>query len=283
MLADHARAAGARVEERVTVSGAIIDERTGRVVGVHARRGPRARAGHLPRAARRRLRRRRRAHRAQPAASASATTARSGVAVRRYYTSPRSHDDYLETHLELCDRPGPERPTCCPATAGSSAWATGRRTSGSASCHQSNASGVELPRRCCARWCESLPAEWGFTEENAVNDDRRGRPADGLQPHPASTPTACCSSATRAAWSTPFNGEGIAYAMESAALAAGAVVQALARPEGPARERALAGLPGRGARRARPATTASATGSPTRCATRGWCSTPRATGCRGRR
>jgi flavin-dependent dehydrogenase len=41
----------------------------------------------------------------------------------------------------------------------------------------------------------------------------------------------------------PFNGEGIAYAMESAPLAAEVIVQALARPEGPARERALSVYP----------------------------------------
>jgi flavin-dependent dehydrogenase len=41
----------------------------------------------------------------------------------------------------------------------------------------------------------------------------------------------------------PFNGEGIPYAMESGKLAAEAAVQALARPDGPARERALAGYP----------------------------------------
>ncbi len=41
----------------------------------------------------------------------------------------------------------------------------------------------------------------------------------------------------------PFNGEGIGYAMESAKLAAECVVQALARPDGPPRERALAAYP----------------------------------------
>jgi len=39
----------------------------------------------------------------------------------------------------------------------------------------------------------------------------------------------------------PFNGEGIAYAMESGELAAEIMVQALARAEGPERELALAG------------------------------------------
>jgi len=41
----------------------------------------------------------------------------------------------------------------------------------------------------------------------------------------------------------PFNGEGIAYAMESGELAAEIAVQALARPEGTERERALAAYP----------------------------------------
>jgi flavin-dependent dehydrogenase len=41
----------------------------------------------------------------------------------------------------------------------------------------------------------------------------------------------------------PFNGEGIGFAMETAKIAAQCVVQALARPEGPSRERALLGYP----------------------------------------
>jgi flavin-dependent dehydrogenase len=41
----------------------------------------------------------------------------------------------------------------------------------------------------------------------------------------------------------PFNGEGIAYAMESGELAAEIVAQALARPAGPERERALRHYP----------------------------------------
>jgi flavin-dependent dehydrogenase len=41
----------------------------------------------------------------------------------------------------------------------------------------------------------------------------------------------------------PFNGEGIAYAMESGELAAEIAIQALARPQGTARERVLANYP----------------------------------------
>ena len=41
----------------------------------------------------------------------------------------------------------------------------------------------------------------------------------------------------------PFNGEGIAYAMESGELAAEVIVQALARPTADSRERALQAYP----------------------------------------
>jgi flavin-dependent dehydrogenase len=41
----------------------------------------------------------------------------------------------------------------------------------------------------------------------------------------------------------PFNGEGIDYALEAGHLAADVVLQALARPEGPGRERVLEGYP----------------------------------------
>ena len=91
-------------------------------------------------------------------------------------------------------------------------------------------------------WCAALPEEWGFTEENAVNDiggaalpmgfNRTPVYADGL-----------LLVGDAGGMVNPFNGEGIAYAMQSAALAAATVVQALARPEGPARERALQGYP----------------------------------------
>jgi flavin-dependent dehydrogenase len=43
----------------------------------------------------------------------------------------------------------------------------------------------------------------------------------------------------------PFNGEGISYAMETGRLAAEAAAEALARPEGPAREDVLRRYPAR--------------------------------------
>ena len=61
--------------------------------------------------------------------------------------------------------------------------------------------------------------------------DPRRRAAHGLQPHPALLARGCCCSATPAAWSSPFNGEGISYAMESARFAAEFIIDAApARP-----------------------------------------------------
>ena len=275
MLADHARAAGARIEERVAVSGAVTDERTGRVVGVAARRGPEREPATYT------------APLVVACDGVGARTALSrgigkrddrplGVAVRRYYTSPRSHDDFLETHLELWDRSGTED-RLLPGYGWVFGMGDGTANVGLGILDQSNASGSNY-RTMLRAWCESLPEEWGFTEENAVNDiggaalpmgfNRTPVYADGL-----------LLVGDAGGMVNSFNGEGIAYAMQSAALAAQAVLQARARPGGPGARARAGGLSGRGPGGAAPATTASATGSPTRCATRSSCSTPRATGC----
>ncbi|WP_312030247.1 geranylgeranyl reductase family protein [Actinomycetospora sp. TBRC 11914] len=251
MLADHARAAGARVEEQTAVSGALTDERTGRVVGVEARRGPEREAV---------------TYRAPLVVAADGVGARTalsrgigkrddrplGVAVRRYYTSPRSDDDFLETHLELWDRSGetkrsgarPDRADqdrLLPGYGWVFGMGDGTANVGLGILDQSNATGSNY-RAMLRAWCDSLPAEWGFTEENAVNEiggaalpmgfNRTPVYADGL-----------LLVGDAGGMVNSFNGEGIAYAMQSAALAAEAVLQARARSEGPARERALEGYP----------------------------------------
>lgn len=239
MLADHARAAGARIEERTAVSGAVTDERTGRVVGVTARRGPDREPVTYS------------APLVVAADGVGARTALSrgignrddrplGVAVRRYYTSPRSRDDFLETHLELWDRSGPED-RLLPGYGWVFGMGDGTANVGLGILDRSNATGSNY-RTMLRAWCESLPEEWGFTEENAVNDiggaalpmgfNRTPVYADGL-----------LLVGDAGGMVNSFNGEGIAYAMQSASLAAQAVLQARARPEGPARERALAGYP----------------------------------------
>jgi menaquinone-9 beta-reductase len=234
MLADHARAAGARIEEETAVSGARTDK-TGRVVGVDARRGPEREPVSYS------------APLVVACDGVGARTAIShgiakrddrplGVAVRRYYTSPRSHDDFLETHLELWD--GHQ---LLPGYGWVFGMGDGTANVGLGILDRSNATGSNY-RTMLRAWCDSLPPEWGLTEENAVNDiggaalpmgfNRTPVYADGL-----------LLVGDAGGMVNSFNGEGIAYAMQSAALAAEAVVAARARPEGPARDRALEGYP----------------------------------------
>ena len=116
MLARHAQKAGARLLENVTVTGATVDERTGRVTGVTARvaAGPAAEgAGRAPR----RPEGEQRTFGARLVVAADGNSSRLsvsmglhkrsdrplGVAVRTYYTSPRHDDDYLEAWLDLWD------------------------------------------------------------------------------------------------------------------------------------------------------------------------------------
>ena len=239
MLADHARAAGARVEEGVSVSGATVDERTGRVTGVEARRGPERAPV---------------AYRAPLVVACDGVGARTalsvgigkrddrplGVAVRRYYTSPRHDDDYLETHLGLYDGPG-----VGPDLHGGYGWVFGMGD-GTANVGL----GVLATRRGDRRdyramlrsWLEGLPAEWGLVEDNATGPIGGAALPMGLSRTPIYR-DGLVLVGDAGGMVNPFSGEGIAYAMQSAALAAECVVQAMVRPEGPGRERALAGYP----------------------------------------
>jgi menaquinone-9 beta-reductase len=114
ILARHAQKAGARLLEEVTVTGPLRDDRTGRVTGVTARETVN---GHKSeRAVRGRV----------VVACASGTTARS--ASRCAPTTPRRGTTTTTWRRGWTSGTAT---SCCPATAGSSAWATGRATSGS--------------------------------------------------------------------------------------------------------------------------------------------------------
>jgi len=89
--------AGARLMEGVTVTGPVLDDRSGHIVGVTTKDGT--------------------VHRARVVVAADGNSTRlalgmglhkredrpMGVAVRTYFESPRHDDDYLETWLELWD------------------------------------------------------------------------------------------------------------------------------------------------------------------------------------
>ncbi len=240
LLVQRAQAAGARLIERTTVTGPVLDE-AGRVAGVTATGPDREPV----------------THRAPLVVAADGNSARlalglglarrddrpMGVAVRRYYTSPRSSDDFLESHLELWDGE-PGRSTLLPGYGWIFGVGDGTSNVGLGMLNTTSAFQQTDYRKLLTRWLGGLPEEWGFVEGNATGPVRGGAlpMAFNRQPH-YTRGLLLVGDAGGAV--NPFNGEGIAYAMESGQVAAEVAVQALARAEGPARERALQAYPER--------------------------------------
>jgi geranylgeranyl reductase family protein len=242
LLARHAQKAGARLSEGVTVTGPVLDERTGRVVGVTTRtgRGRDAVDGVV---------------RAPLVIAADGNSARlalsldirkrddrpMGVAVRRYYRSPRTHDDHLESWLELWDG-APGTSNLLPGYGWVFGVGDGTVNIGLGILNTTSAWQDTDYRGLLTRWLDALPAEWGFVEANATGPTRGSALPMGFNrvPHYRDGVLLVGDAAGAV---NPFNGEGIAYAMESGQLAAEVVAQALGRPDGPQRERALSAYP----------------------------------------
>lgn len=240
LLARAAEKAGARLREDTTVSGPVRDDRTGRVVGVTARSGDDKEPV---------------TYRAPVVVAADGNSARLalsmdirrrddrplGVAVRRYYRSPRTHDDYLESHLELWEgKPNASR--LLPGYGWIFGMGDGTSNVGLGILNTTPAFGNTDYRDLLRRWLSALPAEWGYTEENATGPVRGSALPMGFNrtPHYADGVLLVGDAAGMV---NPFNGEGIAYAMESGELAAEVIAQALARPADAGREKALLQYP----------------------------------------
>lgn len=243
MLARHAASAGAHLSERTSVSGTTTDSRTGRVTGVTATRTDAdGNTEHVN-------------YRAPVVVAADGNSSRIGlaagrkrrqdrplgVAVRTYFTSPRTDDDMLESWLELWDG-APGASNLLPGYGWVFGMGDGTSNVGLGVLKTSTEPGQSDYRAMLRRWLDAVPPEWGFTEDNQVGPVRGAAlpMAFNRAPHYAD---GLLLVGDAGGMVNPFNGEGIAYAMESAELAAGAVAQALARPAGPSREAALAAYP----------------------------------------
>src|SRR5206468_4595985 len=73
-----------------------------------------------------------------------------------------------------------------------------------------------------------LPPEWGITEENALSPILSGPIPMGMNRHPLAVPGMLLVG-DAGGLTNPFNGEGIAYAIETGELAAELLADALAR------------------------------------------------------
>jgi geranylgeranyl reductase family protein len=166
-----------------------------------------------------------------------------GVAVRRYYTSPKTHDDYLESWLELWDG-RPNESALLPGYGWIFGMGDGTVNAGLGVLNSSAGFQKTDYRAMLTTWLDNTPEEWGLREPNATGPTRGAALPMGFNRTPHYT-RGLLLVGDAGGSVNPFNGEGIPYAMESGKFAAEAAVQALARPAGPSRERALEAYPDR--------------------------------------
>ncbi|MGH8893383.1 MAG: geranylgeranyl reductase family protein [Actinomycetes bacterium] len=168
-----------------------------------------------------------------------------GVAVRTYYTSPRHDDDWLESWLELWDRGREDtggRARLLPGYGWIFGVGDGTSNVGLGILNTSTAFGRVDYKDLLRRWLDQTPEEWGFREANRTQPVRGAALPMGFNRQPHYT-RGLVLVGDSGGMVNPFNGEGIAYAMESGEIAAEVIAQALARPNAQARERTLQAYP----------------------------------------
>jgi len=160
-----------------------------------------------------------------------------GVAIRTYYTSPRHDDDYLEAWLDLWDGS-----SLLPGYGWIFGMGDGTSNVGLGLLNTSQGFGEIDYRDLLRKWLAAMPLEWGFVEENRTQPVRGAALPMGFNRTPHYT-KGLLLAGDAGGMVNPFNGEGIAYALESGELAARVITQALARPTAAGRERVLQTYP----------------------------------------
>src|SRR5262249_35496473 len=160
-----------------------------------------------------------------------------GVAVRSYYRTPRHDDDWLEAWLDLWDGN-----SLLPGYGWIFGMGDGTSNIGLGLLNTSTSFQNIDYRALLRRWLAALPAEWELTEENRTVPVRGAALPMGFNRTPHYT-RGLLLAGDSGGMVNPFNGEGIAYAMEAGEIAARVIVQALGRPTAASTETALAGYP----------------------------------------
>ncbi len=243
ILARHAEKAGARLQERTAVTGPLVDERTGRVVGVTAKpvddRGRRT-GDEI-------------SYRAPIVVAADGVSSRMAVslglerrenrpmavAVRAYYETPRHEDPWMESWLELWDGT-PGRSNLLPGYGWIFGVGDGTANVGLGILNTSKAFRSVDYKEILRTWLSNTPPEWGFRDENMVGRIGSAALPMGFNRKPHYT-RGVLLVGDSGGMVNPFNGEGIDYALESGEMAAHTILQAIARPDDAGRERALQG------------------------------------------
>ncbi|MGO4383177.1 geranylgeranyl reductase family protein [Specibacter sp. RAF43] len=228
-LARHAQAAGAVVLEGHSVTSALTDD-AGTVVG--------ARASVLDGAGRKTGETR--DFHADVVLAADGNSTRTavslgyhkrddrpmGVAYRTYFTSPRHDDDWMEGWLEL-NAPAPAGRPGAPLPGYGWVFGVGDGTAnvGLGILNSSKEFGKLDYRAVLREWTAAMPPEWGFTPENQVGPIRGAALPMGFNRTPHYS-DGLLLLGDAGGMVSPFNGEGISYAMESARFAAELIARA---------------------------------------------------------
>ena len=224
ILARTAQKAGARLHELTEVTGPVLGP-TGRIAGVTARQ--------VPEDPRDRHERPEVTYKAKLVIAADGVSGRlplamglvkrddrpMGVAVRRYYKSAQTNDTYLESHLELW-----QGDTLLPGYGWIFPVGDGTVNIGLGLLNTSEAFRSTDYRALLRSWLDGTE----YTEDTAVGKVQGGALPMGFNRQPHYT-RGLMLVGDAGGVVNPFNGEGIAYAMESGELAADIAVQALRR------------------------------------------------------
>ncbi len=145
-----------------------------------------------------------------------------GMAIRGYFTSPRSNEPWIESHLDVRDANGHVLPGY--------GWifplGDGRVNVGVGLLSTFKQWKEVNTSKLMDAFVDYAPASWGISPETSLGPPTGGKLPMGLSVGPSFGPT-WLTTGDAAGAINPFNGEGIAYAYETGRYAAEAVHQAL--------------------------------------------------------
>lgn len=236
VLARFAQTQGATLIESTAAESPILNERNGRIEGVVAKDGRRFLASYVVAAdgVSSRL--------AVAMGIAKREDRPMGVAYRTYYQTPKGDDDHLESYLALWDgEPGKSKQL--PGYGWMFPLGQGQANVGLGILNTSKHFDQADLRGLLKNWVTTAPKAWGFADAVEVGKIQGAAlpMAFNRQPHYG---RGLVLVGDAGGMVSPFNGEGIAYAMEAAEQAAATIADAISRGVGsPAAERAMHGYP----------------------------------------
>lgn len=245
ILARHAASRGARLHEGMNVQGPVLDHR-GHICGVTAKvMGPDGRATGE-----------KREFRAPVVVAADGNSSRlslsmdrpkrddrpMGVAVRTYYSTPRHDDDYIESWLELWTKGDQGEDVLMPGYGWIFPLGNGTANVGLGILDTAEAFGTFDYRDVLRRWVDAMPQEWGMGPDTQLGPVRGAALPMCFNRQPLYE-RGLLLAGDSGGMVNPFNGEGIAEAMEAGRHSAEIIASALARRTPGEREAVLQSYP----------------------------------------